>query len=135
MRSTAKSAADYNAVYEAHHLMMAVGNVAKGFPDLSSRTPTATGQWVGVFKEATEGILTIAKTMGGFVVIRDAARFAFNRIVGTTGEVVLPLIPALIDCLIEQVTFPELADLLGFLGLLCAKYKVRPPVIRIVHTY
>lgn len=37
----------------------------------------------------------------------------------------LPLIPALIDCLIEQVTFPELADLLGFLGLLCAKYKVR----------
>lgn len=76
MRSTAKTEADYNAVYEAHHQMMAVGNVAKGFPDLSSRTPTATGEWVGVFKEATEGILTVAKTMDGFVIIREAVSFS-----------------------------------------------------------
>lgn len=53
------------------------------------------------------------------------ARFSFNRIVATTGEAILPLIPALIDCLIGQITFPELAELLGFLGLLIAKYKVR----------
>lgn len=126
MRTSATTPADFDAVFQAHHLMMAVGNVAKGFPDLSGRSPTATGLWVGIFKEATEVVLTVAKAMGGFVIIRDAARFAFNRIVATTGEVVLPLIPALIDCLIGQVTFPELADLLSFLGLLVAKYKVRP---------
>ena len=35
----------------------------------------------------------------------------------------LDLIPTLIDCLIGQITFPELAELLSFLGLLVAKYK------------
>lgn len=36
----------------------------------------------------------------------------------------LPLIPSLIDCLIGNITFPELAELLSFIGLLVAKYKV-----------
>ncbi|GAA5960825.1 hypothetical protein JCM21900_002296 [Sporobolomyces salmonicolor] len=123
VRPAASSAEDFNSVLKAHHLIMAVGNVAKGFPDLSARQPTAQGRWVDVFRQATEGILASAKIMAGFVVIRDAARFAFNRIVATTGQAVLPLIPTLIDCLIGQITFPELAELLSFLGLLVAKYK------------
>lgn len=75
VRSTASSPEDYQAIFQAHHLMMAAGNVAKGFPDLSARTPTASGAWVEVFKEATEQILTVAKTMGSFVIIRDAVRY------------------------------------------------------------
>lgn len=71
-RTTATSPEDFQAVFQAHHLMMAAGNVAKGFPDLSARTPVASGAWVEVFKEATEQILTVAKSMGGFVIIRDA---------------------------------------------------------------
>lgn len=144
VRTAATSSDDYRAVLQAHHLMMAAGNVAKGFPDLSMRSPTANGAWVEVFREVTEQILTAAKAMDGFVIIRDAvsapdngiharltrpraqARFAFNRIVATTGQAVLPLIPTLIDCLIGQITFPELAELLSFVGLLVAKYKVRP---------
>ena len=123
VRPTAATHDDYSAVLRTHHLIMAAGNVAKGFPDLSSRTPTASGAWVAVFRELTEGVLAVAKTMGSFLVIRDAARFAFNRIVATTGQAVLPLIPALIDCLLGQATFAELAELLSFLGLLVAKYK------------
>lgn len=126
IRPTASSPEDLNAIFKAHHLMMAVASIAKGFPDLSARQPTATGAWVDVFVSATETILGSAKVMSSFVVIRDAARFAFNRIVATTGQAVLPLIPTFIDCLVGQITFPELADLLSFLGLLVAKYKVRP---------
>ncbi|KAK4053974.1 pre-tRNA nuclear export protein [Microbotryomycetes sp. JL221] len=143
IRQTAASSDDYVAILRAHHLMMAAGNVAKGFPDLSARTPTATGAWVEVFREVTEQILEVAKAMTTFLVIRDAARFAFNRIVATTGQAVLPLIPSLIDCLIGQITFPELAELLSFNGLLVAKYKTSfveildalllPVVNRVVH--
>ncbi|BGP20360.1 hypothetical protein JCM10213_002332 [Rhodosporidiobolus nylandii] len=124
VRPSAASPADYNAVFKAHHLIMAASSVAKGFPDLSARMPTAQGAWVEVFRAATEAILTSAKVMGSFVAIRDAARFAFNRIVATTGQAVLPLIPTFIDCLVGEITFPELAELLSFLGLLVAKYKI-----------
>lgn len=71
-RASATTPEDFAAVFEAHHLIIAVGNVAKGFPDLSARTPTATGQWVDVYKEATEAVLVSAKTMAHFVVIRSA---------------------------------------------------------------
>ena len=126
VRPTASSPEDLNAILKAHHLIMAAASVAKGFPDLSARVPTAQGTWVAVFTSATETILASAKVMAGFIVVRDAARFAFNRFVATTGQAVLPLIPTFIDCLVGEITFPELADLLSFLGLLVAKYKVRP---------
>ncbi|GAA5895540.1 hypothetical protein JCM8208_005261 [Rhodotorula glutinis] len=123
VRPTATSPEDLNAILKAHHLIMAAASVAKGFPDLSARVPTAQGTWVAVFTSATETILASAKIMAGFIVVRDAARFAFNRFVATTGQAVLPLIPTFIDCLVGEITFPELADLLSFLGLLVAKYK------------
>lgn len=125
VRPSASSPDDLNAILKAHHLIMAAASVAKGFPDLSARMPTAQGTWVAVFTSATETILASAKVMAGFIVVRDAARFAFNRFVATTGQAVLPLIPTFIDCLVGEITFPELADLLSFLGLLVAKYKVR----------
>lgn len=78
VRTAATTHEDFTAVLQAHHLMMAAGNVAKGFPDLSARSPAAVGQWVGVFKEATESILMVAKSMGGFVVIRDAVRLSLS---------------------------------------------------------
>lgn len=56
---------------------MAIGNVAKGFPDLSARSPVAVGGWVEVFKVATEKVLGIAKEMASFVVIRDAVSLGF----------------------------------------------------------
>lgn len=78
VRPAASSPADYNAVFKAHHLIMAIGNVAKGFPDLSARQPTAQGEWVQCFRKATEAVLASAKIMTGFVVIRDAVRsFSF----------------------------------------------------------
>ncbi|BGP35706.1 pre-tRNA nuclear export protein [Rhodotorula toruloides] len=123
VRPSASSPEDLDAVFKAHHLIMAAASVAKGFPDLSARVPVAQGAWVDAFRSATETILGAAKVMTSFVAIRDAARFAFNRIVATTGQAVLPLIPTFIDCLVGEITFPELAELLSFLGLLVAKYR------------
>jgi exportin-T len=74
VRPAAASPEDFEAVFKAHHLIMAAASVAKGFPDLSARMPTAQGQWVGVFTATTETILASAKVMGSFVAIRDAVR-------------------------------------------------------------
>lgn len=74
MRSTATTTADFTAVFQVHHLILAVGNVGKGFPDLSQRVQIPAGSWVEVFKEATEVILTVAKEMSSFVIIREAVR-------------------------------------------------------------
>ena len=72
IRTSLNSEEDCSVVLSAHHLIMAIGSVAKGFPDLSARAPVAIGDWVSVFKEATGVVLAVAKTMGCFVVIRDA---------------------------------------------------------------
>ncbi|KAM0750236.1 Exportin-T [Meredithblackwellia eburnea MCA 4105] len=122
-RTKADSPEDLNSIFLSHHFIMAVGSVAKGFPDLSARAPVATGSWVEVYKEAMETVLVGAKAMSSFVVIRNSTRACFNRVVATTGEAVLPLIPTLIDCLLGEATFPEISELLSFLGLLVAKYK------------
>jgi exportin-T len=75
VRTNVTTVEDFAAVFRVHHLILAVGNVGKGFPDLSIRVPVPSGSWVEVFKEATEGILTAAKSMSQFVIIREAVSF------------------------------------------------------------
>ncbi|KAH8916215.1 hypothetical protein BT69DRAFT_1314090 [Atractiella rhizophila] len=123
IRTSISSPADVVAILQLHHVIMAIGNVAKGFPDVSPRNLEPTGEWIQVFKEATDRILAVLKVMSGIAVIREASRFAFNRIVTTAGSSVLPLIPTLIDCLINQVTLTELAEFTSFLGNVIHKYK------------
>lgn len=80
IRTKAITAEDFAAVLRAHHFILAIGNLAKGFPDLSGKSPVAIGEWVGVFKEGTEVVLGVAKSMGSFVIIRDAVSFIFFEI-------------------------------------------------------
>ncbi|CAO1622643.1 unnamed protein product [Sympodiomycopsis kandeliae] len=122
-------------VLQVHHLMLAMSNLAKGFPDVSAPSGSATNAnsgngaarpddaWVQVFKSVTEQILIALGQLNQFAIVREAARGAFSRIVATTGEAVLPFIPNLIQALLSQVTTVELVDFLSFLGLVVAKYK------------
>lgn len=121
--------ADLRQVLQVHHLMLALSNLAKGFPDAAATTAattaasTADAAWIDVFKSVTEQILVALGHLNSFPIIREAARGAFSRIVSTTGEAVLPFIPNLIQALLGQVTTVELVDFLSFLGLVVAKYK------------
>lgn len=111
-------------VLQAHHLMLALANIAQGFPDLAHNalTPADAG-WVNVFKSVTEQILIALRALNRFSVIREASRGAFARIVATTGQAVLPFIPNLIQSLLGEITAVELIDFLSFLGLVVTKYK------------
>ncbi|CAO1623604.1 unnamed protein product [Parajaminaea phylloscopi] len=113
-------------VLQVHHLMLAMSNLAKGFPDMSSSTsaPSASDHaWMAVFKSMTEQVLVALAPLSQFLLVREAARGAFARIVATTGQAVLPLIPNLIQCLLEHLSSTELVDFLNFLGLIVAKYR------------
>lgn len=109
-------------VLQVHHLILALSTLAKGFPDYDANRSTEPA-WIPEFKPVTEQILLALTALNQFMIIREAARGAFARIVTSAGPAVLPYIPTLINALVNEVTESELVDLLNFFGLITHKYK------------
>ncbi|OAD74660.1 hypothetical protein PHYBLDRAFT_180902 [Phycomyces blakesleeanus NRRL 1555(-)] len=107
---------------QLHHYIMAIGSVAKGFPDVP-KASAATAPWVVVFNQATEIILNVLQTFNQFLLIRDAARFSFARFITCLGSEVLPYLPTLINGLLTECEITELNDFLPFIGLVAHKFK------------
>lgn len=128
VQAFASDSTNLQLVLQAHHLILAVASVAKGFPDLT--VGAVEPPWVSVFKGVTEQILTVLGTLNGFSIIRDAARGAFARIVQKTGVSILPYIPNLINALLNEVSASELSDFAHFLGQIVVKYSVRVLPVR-----
>ncbi|KAL1668161.1 armadillo-type protein [Schizophyllum commune] len=122
---TAKATQDTVAIVRVHHIIMALGNIAKGFPDMPA-PPLPEGYIVpplDVFTQTAQAILVCLEAMNVFKIIRDAARFAFARILATTGPNVTHLIPPLMTNLLTHFEPTELVDFLNFIGLLLHKLK------------
>lgn len=109
-------------VLQVHHLILALSTLAKGFPDYDANR-TSEPAWIPEFKPVTEQILLALTALNQFLIIREAARGAFARIVTSAGPAVLPYIPTLINALVNEVSEGELVDLLNFFGLITHKYK------------
>ena len=130
---TAKATQDTVAIVRVHHIIMALGNIAKGFPDMPA-PPLPEGYIVpplDVFTQTAQAILVCLEAMNVFKIIRDAARFAFARILATTGPNVTHLIPPLMTNLLTHFEPTELVDFLNFIGLLLHKLKVSHPVVSV----
>ena len=102
-------AGDDRAVLQAHHLIMALGTLAKGFSDWvpASTAPTAHPPAKEVseeFTQTSEAILVALETLSGLFDIRTAARFAFSRFIGVLGNRILPQLPRWIDGLLTQTS-------------------------------
>jgi exportin-T len=66
-------ASDLVSVVKVHHIIMALGNIAKGFPDYPTSTPqNGITLLMEVFVEMTQAILVCLKAMNVFKPIRDA---------------------------------------------------------------
>lgn len=109
-------------VLQAHHLILALSTLVKGFPDYDG-TRASEPAYIGEFKQITEQILMALTALNRFATIREASRGAFARIVTSAGPAVLPYIPTLIHLLVNEVSESELVDLLSFFGLITHKYK------------
>ncbi|KAA1118240.1 pre-tRNA nuclear export protein [Puccinia graminis f. sp. tritici] len=115
---------DLTNALKIHHSIMAVGAIAKGFPNLSSNTSSSTTfPWLQVFKTATDDIMRVTERLNDIRVLRDATRSSFHKIVATIGMEALPHVPVLINCLLDKLTKPELVEFLSFVGQLVHKYK------------
>ncbi|RUO96313.1 armadillo-type protein [Jimgerdemannia flammicorona] len=111
---------------QLHHLIMAIGSVAKGFPEAPNGAASVQRPWAVVFKQATEITLMVLEALNRFEKIREATRFAFSRLVHCLGAEMLPYLPPLINSLLNEFQVTELLDFLPFVGLIGHKYK---PVI------
>ncbi|KAG8924941.1 pre-tRNA nuclear export protein [Tulasnella sp. 418] len=132
-------------VLRAHHLIEALASVVKGFPDAPQPPLPADYRPPGrteVFKGIAEAVLVSLEVMSGFRIVREAvswgeslsisstyrfvqSRFAFTRIVATSGSFVAQYIPTLILRLLSSPFEPsELVDFLMFLGLVLHRLEV-----------
>ncbi|CAH1756492.1 6800_t:CDS:10 [Entrophospora sp. SA101] len=102
---------DKYTILQIHHLMMAIGSIAKGFPEVSKGV-APTAPWVDFMKQTTEAILIVLKSLSSEEIIRDSARYAFARLVKVLGIEILPYLPPLIDGLLSESKISELVDFL-----------------------
>jgi len=139
----AQGGEDAMPILRIHHSIMALGNVAKGFPDYPSPVPEGyTLPSLDVFRQVARAILVCLEAMNVFKDVRNAVRHrsvldmseadhhlqtrhAFARIIATTGSSVTHLIPPLMVNLLTQFEPSELVDFMNFIGLLIHKLQVR----------
>lgn len=68
-----KSREDVLPILKVHHIIMALGNVAKGFPDYPSPVPEGYAlPALDVFNEVAQAILVSLEAINVFKVVRDA---------------------------------------------------------------
>jgi exportin-T len=73
LQTTTGGTQDVTPIVKVHHIIMALGNIAKGFPDWPSPVPEG---WIGppldVFGQIGQAILVCLEAMNVFKVVRDA---------------------------------------------------------------
>ena len=117
----AARAGDERAALQVHHLIMALGTLARGFSDWTpgNTSPTAATPAKAiseVFARTAEAILVALESLNSSLEIRTAARFAFSRLIGVLGNRVLPQLPRWIDGLLSQTSSKD--EMALFLRLL-----------------
>ena len=75
-----KSEQDFLPILKIHHTIMALGNIAKGFPDYPSPVPEGyTFPPLDVFAQISRAILMCLEAMSVFKVVRDAVCILRNK--------------------------------------------------------
>jgi exportin-T len=101
---------DERAILQIHHLIMALGTLAKGYSDWNP-TQTTTSPVVKAvsdeFTRAAEAIIVALETLNSSFDIRTAARFAFTRFIGVLGNGILSQLPRWINGLLSQTSTKE----------------------------
>lgn len=120
---------DERAKLQVHHIIMALGTLARGFSDwspgnTSSSSSAPTNEISEEFARAAEAILVALESLNSSSEVRTAARFTFSRLIGVLGARILGQLPRWIDGLLSQSsTKDEMAMFLRLLDQVVYGFK------------
>ncbi|CCH40991.1 Exportin-T [Wickerhamomyces ciferrii] len=105
-------------VLQAHHLLMVIGTIARGFEYDSTPNKTYLPEVVQRFNNTSEVVLVTLENMNSFEVVRDAARFSFARFIPILKSDISSHLSRLISTLLssQNLKFSEMTDFIGFIG-------------------
>ena len=116
------------AVLQIHHLIEAMGVMARGFSDwVPGRSSMPVAEQVSdEFQKASSTILHALGVLRGSFRIRSAARFAFTRLIGVLGFKILEQLPQWLEgFLVESSTREEMGLFLRLLDQVVFGFKTQ----------
>ena len=122
-------AGDNRAALQVHHLIMALGTLARGFSDyMPTANPNSSMSPARIvseeFARSAEAILVALEGLRSCFDVRESARFAFSRLLNVLGSQVLPQLPRWIEGLLsERSTKDEMAAFLKLLDQVVFGFK------------
>ncbi|KAI9755581.1 MAG: hypothetical protein M4579_004229 [Chaenotheca gracillima] len=119
---------DERALLQIHHIIMALGTLARGFSDWnpggSTNSAAPAAPVAAEFGRVAEAVLVALESLKSSFQIRAASRFAFSRLVGVLGPRILAQLPRWIDGLLTQSsTKDEMATFLRLLQQIVFSFK------------
>jgi exportin-T len=114
----ASSPRDPKTVLEAHHLLMAIGTIARGFEYDTAPNKVYAPEVTERFNSTAEVVLVTLENLSSFETIRDAARFSFARFIPILKNGINAHLSRLISIILasSNLKFSEMTDFLGFIG-------------------
>ena len=116
-------------ILQIHHDIMSLAALAHGYSEwLPGNTSTSTTepspQAKEVFGGVSDATLLALQSLSTELVVREAARFAFTRLIGLAGQPMMAKLPQWVDHLLRGSTqYGEMGELLRMLGQAIYSFK------------
>jgi exportin-T len=118
---------DDRAVLQIHHIIMALGTLARGYSDWvpsNNNSAVPQSEVADEFVKASEAILVALESLNSSGSIRHAARFAFSRMIAVLGSRLLQQLPSWIEGLLSlSSSMDEIGTFLKVLGQIIFTFK------------
>ncbi|KAF2632563.1 Exportin-T [Macroventuria anomochaeta] len=118
---------DERSILQIHHIIMALGTLARGYSDWVPTANNSTAPLTEVadeFTKASEAILVALQSLNTSGSIRHAARFAFSRLISVLGSRLLQQLPSWIEGLLSlSSSMDEISTFLKVLAQVIFTFK------------
>ncbi|EMD65706.1 hypothetical protein GGP41_010569 [Bipolaris sorokiniana] len=118
---------DERAILQIHHIIMALGTLARGYSDWvpsNNNSAVPHSEVADEFVKASEAILVAVESLNSSSSIRHAARFAFSRMIAVLGSRLLQQLPSWIEGLLSlSSSMDEISTFLKVLGQVIFTFK------------
>ncbi|KAI1537450.1 esterase [Pyrenophora tritici-repentis] len=118
---------DERAILQIHHIIMALGTLARGYSDWvpsNNNSAVPHSEVADEFVKASEAILVAVDSLNSSGSIRHAARFAFSRMIAVLGSRLLQQLPSWIEGLLSlSSSMDEISTFLKVLGQVIFTFK------------